>query len=108
MDFEYVVRDEEVKRLHIRVRPTGGKHFEILRKLGNKQMRQKVAKFGDHLKLKAHKVPIGEPAPETVRSRENRLMLDLEQGISPTQKRAQKAAEAARRPAWRFWQKKIP
>jgi integrase len=83
-------------RLHIRVRPTGGKHFEIMRKIGGKQMRQKVSAFGDHLKLKAHKVPPGEPPPETVRSRANRLMLDLEQGISPTQKRAEKTLEAAK------------
>jgi integrase len=97
MDYEYVVRDEEVMRLHIRVRPTGGKHFEIMKKLGGKQMRQKVCVFGDHLKLKGHKVPKGEPPPETVRSRANRLMLDLERGISPTQKRAEKAVEAAKK-----------
>lgn len=95
MDFEYVVRDEEVIRLHIRVRPTGGKHFEVMKKIGGKQMRQKVCSFGGHLKLRAHKVPSGESPPETIRSRANRLMLDLEQGISPTRQRAEKAAKIA-------------
>ncbi len=90
MDFEYVVRDSEVKRLHIRVRPTGGKHFEVMKKINGRQPRQKVCKFGDHLKLTAHKVPKGEAPPETVRSRANRLIVELESGVTPSQKRAER------------------
>jgi len=94
-DYEYVVRDTEVQRMHIRVRPTGGKHFELAKRINGVLMRPKVAKFGDYLKLSAHKVPRGEPAPDTVRSRANRMLLEMEDGITPIQRRAEKAAKMA-------------
>jgi integrase len=99
LNYEYVVRDTEVQRMHIRVRPTGGKHFELAKRVNGVLMRPKVAKFGDHLKLSAHKVLRGQPAPETVRSRANRLLLEMEDGVTPAQRRAKKVTEATQKAA---------
>jgi hypothetical protein len=94
VDFEYRVVDSDIPRLHIRVRETGGKHYEVTGKVNGRNARSKVCKFGD-LKLEAHKVGPTDPSPVTVRSRALELLVEINSGISASQKRADRAVQTA-------------
>lgn len=89
-NFQYEVRDTDLRNLTIRVRPTGSKTLFVAKKVNGRNARSKVCDLGS-LPFKR----VGGWAGETVLIRARRLLAEIEMGQTATRKREERRRKDA-------------
>lgn len=89
--FEYEVRDTELRNLSVRVRPTGSRVLYVTKKIDGRNARSRVSGVGE--------LPFKRPrgwTGDTVHSRARALLAEMEGGKTASVKRLAKKAAAAK------------